>query len=57
MWSLERGHSILAKKIFELNNSNKKVWMFDTFSGMTEPTEIDKKIFSKENAKKNIAKL
>jgi O-methyltransferase len=23
-------HSILAKKIFEFNGSNKKVWMFDT---------------------------
>lgn len=44
------GHSILAKKILELNNSNKKVWMFDTFSGMTEPTEVDKKFSSKDKA-------
>ena len=31
--------------------SNKKVWMFDTFNGMTEPTEFDVKGSTKVKAK------
>ncbi len=38
------GHAILAKKVFEYLGSDKKVWMFDTFEGMTKPTKIDKTI-------------
>ena len=44
------GHSILAKKIFELNGSDKKVWMFDTFMGMTKPTAVDAKISKPDKA-------
>lgn len=35
------GNGILAKKIFERLGSDKKVWMFDTFQGMTAPTSED----------------
>ena len=35
------GNGILAKKVFEYLGSNKSVWMFDTFQGMTAPTSID----------------
>lgn len=35
------GNGILAKTIFEYLGSNKKVWMFDTFQGMTAPTSVD----------------
>ena len=35
------GNGILAKKVFERLGSNKKVWMFDTFEGMTKPTSVD----------------
>lgn len=35
------GNGILAKMVFNHLNSNKKVWMFDTFMGMTEPSEVD----------------
>ena len=35
------GNGILAKKIFEYMGSNKNVWMFDTFAGMTKPINID----------------
>ena len=35
------GNGILAKKIFEYLGSNKNVWMFDTFQGMTAPTSVD----------------
>ncbi len=45
------GNGILAKKIFERLGAEKKVWMFDTFGGMTEPTEFDIAAKSKESAK------
>ena len=35
------GNGILAKKDFEQLGSNKNVWMYDTFEGMTEPTSVD----------------
>ncbi|MGJ8569207.1 MAG: TylF/MycF/NovP-related O-methyltransferase [Hoeflea sp.] len=44
------GNGILARKIFEQLGSDKKVWMFDTFEGMTEPTELDVAASSKEVA-------
>ena len=47
------GHGILAKKVFELLGSDKKVWMFDTFEGMTEPTKVDVYAISKKLAKIN----
>lgn len=45
------GHGILAKKIFEKMGSSKKVWMYDTFEGMAEPTEYDVNAKTKELAK------
>jgi len=45
------GHGILAKKIFERMGSSKKVWMYDTFEGMAEPTEYDVNAKTKELAK------
>ncbi len=45
------GNSILAKKTFESLGSDKKVYMFDTFKGMTEPTELDISIQTGANAK------
>lgn len=35
------GNSILAKKLFNELDSQRCVWMFDTFEGMTAPTEFD----------------
>lgn len=35
------GNGIVAKKIFEALGSDKKVWMFDTFEGMTKPSDED----------------
>ena len=37
------GNGILARKYFDHVGSKKKVWMFDTFEGMTEPGIHDKK--------------
>ena len=34
----------MALKLKELN-SNKKLYLFDTFEGMTEPSEYDKKAY------------
>lgn len=36
------GNAVLAAAIFRLYGSKKKVYLFDTFEGMTEPTEPDK---------------
>jgi hypothetical protein len=36
------GNSIIAAGIFELYKSNKKVYLYDTFEGMTTPTSNDK---------------
>ena len=35
------GNAIAAKMIFDEYGSNKKVYLFDTFAGMTKPTEFD----------------
>ena len=35
------GNGILAKRIFQHLGSDKNVWMFDTFEGMTKPTNVD----------------
>ena len=35
------GNGILAKMVFDRLGSEKKVWMFDTFEGMTAPTNVD----------------
>jgi len=36
------GNSIAAKMTFENYGSDKKVWLFDTFAGMTAPTDNDR---------------
>ena len=35
------GNALIAARIFEIHKSEKKVYLFDTFSGMSEPTEFD----------------
>ena len=40
------GCSIAAKLTFENYGSDKKMWLFDTFAGMTEPSEFDTTRFS-----------
>jgi O-methyltransferase len=37
------GNSLAAKLVFEANGSDRKVHLFDTFAGMTEPTGADVK--------------
>lgn len=44
------GNSIAAKLIFEAYGSNKKVFLYDTFTGMTAPSEIDKTSLEKNPA-------
>lgn len=46
------GNAFLAKKAFEHFGSPRTVWLFDTFSGMTEPTASDRVSLSKEPASK-----
>jgi hypothetical protein len=45
------GNGILAKKVFERLGSDKRVWMFDTFEGMTEPGDLDVSARTKTSAK------
>jgi len=35
------GNSLIAAAMFKLYGVKKKVWLFDTFKGMTAPTDID----------------
>jgi len=35
------GNALIAAKIFQIHNLTKKVYLFDTFTGMTEPTRHD----------------
>lgn len=44
------GNSIAAKLTLENYGSRKKVWLFDTFAGMTEPAEFDTSSFSTKTA-------
>jgi hypothetical protein len=44
------GNSIAAKLVFEHYGSDKSVWLFDTFEGMTEPSEDDRVASSGEAA-------
>lgn len=41
------GHGIAAALTFSLYGANRKVYCFDTFTGMTEPTFLDKRIGSR----------
>lgn len=49
------GNSIAAKLTFENYGSDKKVWLFDTFTGMTPPTEHDTTRFSEKSAAERFA--
>lgn len=51
------GNGILARKIFEILNSEKKVWMFDTFEGMTAPTGVDVIAKTKISAQSKYSKV
>lgn len=44
------GNSIAAKLTFENYGSDKKVWLFDTFAGMTQPSDLDTSRFVKKSA-------
>ena len=44
------GNGILAKAVFESLKSEKQVYMFDTFTGMTAPEERDFDLWSGESA-------
>ena len=46
----------MALKLKELN-SNKKLYLFDTFQGMTEPSKYDQKVYKKLNVFKKFNKL
>jgi len=37
------GNALIAAKIFDMYKINKKVYLFDTFTGMTKPTKYDQR--------------
>jgi len=49
------GNSIVAAWMFKLYNSNKKVYLYDTFQGMTPPTKMDIELNGKRTASEKLA--
>jgi O-methyltransferase len=45
------GNALAAKLTFESLGSDKKVWLFDTFTGMSEPADVDRAAFTGEAAR------
>jgi hypothetical protein len=45
------GNTILAAGVFKEHNADRGVYLFDTFEGMTEPTEADRTASGKVSAK------
>jgi O-methyltransferase len=45
------GNSIIAAKLFSLHRSDRRVWLYDTFTGMTEPTAKDVDMYGAEALK------
>ena len=45
------GNALAAAEIFKLYKSDKRVWLFDTFKGMTAPTSEDIRASDGESAK------
>lgn len=50
------GNSIVAAEMFKLYGVKKKVWLFDTFLGMTEPTPADVEAGSGKSASVQFAR-
>lgn len=46
------GNAMAAAEVFKLYKSDKSVWLFDTFLGMTAPTESDVRASDGESAQK-----
>lgn len=45
------GNGIVAARFFALYNENRQIHLFDTFTGMTEPSELDWKLSNRQPAK------
>ena len=44
MWCLAGGSAMaMALRLAQLNDTKRKIWLFDTFSGMPRPGEFDTK--------------
>ncbi len=49
MWRLEGGSTMLiAYALLALNGANRKIYLYDTFTGMSEPTKSDYAISNKK---------
>jgi O-methyltransferase len=38
------GSALLVSKVLESSDSDRKIWLYDTYAGMSEPSILDKKI-------------
>ena len=47
---------LIAKRLLQLNNSNRKLFLFDTFEGMSEPNEKDVSAIDSSTAKELLEK-
>ena len=47
------GNALAAKLTFESLGSDKRVWLFDTFVGMSEPASVDRAAFTGEDARRS----
>lgn len=45
------GNALAAAEIFKLYNSKRDVWLFDTFKGMTAPTDLDVRVVDGQTAR------
>jgi Macrocin-O-methyltransferase (TylF). len=51
------GNSIAAASIFKRYNVDKKIWLFDTFEGMTDPAEKDAEAYGAKLSAKECCRL
>lgn len=50
------GNAMVAAELFKLYGVSKKVWLFDTFKGMTEPTDADMEASGGKSAKQQYSR-
>lgn len=47
----------MALKLVELRDTERRLWMYDTFSGMTDPSEVDVEAHSRRHARQQMDRI
>jgi hypothetical protein len=42
--------ALMARKLYEMGETTRNIWMYDTFAGMVDPTEIDYSLYYNKSA-------